>query len=457
MEQGDWTGRLQEILNQCSGPGFAFDSGQFLPDVTTYLVPSFDHDALLFSVPALFLRQPAEEIPLAPAGSDGAVHAVIERIKQKSRQVPALAPLHGAGTQFPGRYDATAEPYTVIHSPGAIGVHLWHPDDRNFCDQKGVHLLVRGALPCPASCSPAGVRQVSAAIRSLLEGISEVVEAIPARVLEDGWALSLDQKLLRERLPALGLVAFVGDGSCPARSFSRHRSFFRIAGRKDGVNVPFACPQELSPVEIDLPATNERITGLGIRQREVFAVTGSNAQGKTTFLAGIIAGMDDHGAGDGRERIVTVRGIRTAEAMTCGLSGADVSMFFSALPPGIGGTVRAAYGMGSGSMTMASQVQEAFAGKAPVLVIDEDRAAPNLLVKSCLQTEEVTPLAELLAKDRQKTGDTALIFAACAMDTLIAQADRIMVLDRHAAKAIDRAAFIAMLKDALKRTADDLA
>ena len=34
-------------------------------------------------------------------------------------------------------------------------------------------------------------------------------------------------------------------------------------------------------------------------------------------------------------------------------------------------------------------------------------------------------------------GDTSLVFAACAMDTLIAQADRIMVLDRHEAKAIE--------------------
>jgi len=32
----------------------------------------------------------------------------------------------------------------------------------------------------------------------------------------------------------------------------------------------------------------------------VFAVAGSNAQGKITFLEGIIAGMDDHAAGDGR-------------------------------------------------------------------------------------------------------------------------------------------------------------
>lgn len=112
--------------------------------------------------------------------------------------------------------------------------------------------------------------------------------------------------------------------------------------------------------------------------------------------------------------------------------------------------------MGSGSMTMAHQVQTAITRHAPLLIIDEDRAAPNLLVKSCLQKEEITPLAELLSSEREKMGDTTLVFAACAMDTLIAQADRIMVLDRHEASAIDPAEFRRMLAGTLRMTADDL-
>ncbi len=172
-----------------------------------------------------------------------------------------------------------------------------------------------------------------------------------------------------------------------------------------------------------------------------FAVAGSNAQGKTTFLEGIIAGMDDHARGDGRELVITVHGLCTAEAMTCQMTGADVSMFFSVLPPGIHGTVHAASGMGSGSMNMAHQVQRAVERHCPLLIIDEDRAAPNLLVRSCLQAEEVTPLSEILCNDRGKMGGTALLFAACAMDTLAAQADRIMLLDQHAACAVDREQF----------------
>jgi predicted ABC-class ATPase len=456
METTGWEDCLDRVLTGSAGTGWAVDAPHVRHDVTAYLVPSPGNDALLFSVPVLFTRRLMDEIPLDPSGSDGAVHSLIERVKRRAHTVRALGPLAGAGTKFPSRYDAVTEPYTVIHSEEAIGTHLWHPGDRDFCDAAGLHLLVRGALPFPGPPTFQESRRITATLSDLFDAISREVESSPVPVLAGAWEISLDQKLLRDRLPALGLVAFVGDRSRMARSFTRHRGFFRTAGIKEGVNIPFTCPENLQPVEIGMPATGERVTGLGIRRREVFAVTGSNAQGKTTFLAGIIAGMDDHAAGDGRERVVTVRGVQTAEALNCELAGADISMFFSALPPGVSGTVRAASGMGSGSMTMAAQVQKAFFRKDPLLIIDEDKAAPNLLVKSCLQADDVTPLSELLARHREVTGDTTLLFAACAMDTLIAGADRIMVLDRHAAGAIDRAQFIALLKASLKATADRL-
>jgi predicted ABC-class ATPase len=456
METPDWDGCLEKVLGTGSPGRWIIDRPHVRRDVTAYIVPSFGNDALLFSVPVLFPRNLNNEIPLDPAGADGAVHAVIERIKQRAHHVSALGPLIASGTQFPNRYDAIVEPYTVIHSKEAIGSHLWHPDERNFCDGDGLHLLIRGALPYPPTGTSHAIHRLTEVLLGLFDAVWQETESVPAHVLTDSWELSLDQKKLRNMLPSLGLVAFVGDGAKPARSCSRHRCFFRTAGKKEGTNIAFTCPRELTPVEIDLPATNERITGLGIKKREVFAVTGSNAQGKTTFLSGIIAGMDDHAAGDGREYIVTVRGVQTAEAMNCELKGADISMFFTKLPPGIEGTVKAAYGMGSGSMTMASMIQKAIASRAPLLIIDEDRAAPNLLVRSCIQNEDVIPLAELLAHNRAGTGDTAILFAACAMDTLIARADRIMVLDNHAAGAIDRAAFVALLKESLLRTAGKL-
>ena len=323
-------------------------------------------------------------------------------------------------------------------------------------DTAGVHLLLSGAVLCPHSYSADDVSRVTKTAACLCDAVAACVFSRPVRVLESAWINALDQQLLRVHLPELGLVSFFGDGAKPARHCTQYRCFFRTAGPKMGVSVPFACPRESEPVELELEASNLTVTGLDIKKREVFAVAGSNAQGKTTFLEGIISGMDDHAAGDGRERIVTVHGLCSAEATNCELAGADVSMFFSALPPGMDGTVKAAYGTGGGSMTMAYQVQRAIVRGTPILIIDEDRAAANLLVRSCLQTGEITPLSEILAHDRGKMGETALVFAACAMDTLIAQADRIMVLDRHVASAIDCGGFRRRLATSLEKIAGEI-
>ena len=445
---------LEAIAGTAGDRSAGIDRQHWHEGVTAYAVRSAEGDALQFSLPVILRRPLLSEIPLDPRGSAGAVALLIERIKQKTAGDPALGSLAAKGTRFPGKYAANIEPYTLVGSPDALASDLWHADMRNFADAEGVHLLLRGVVPFPATISPEAIARVAETTEALLDGVQKIVFAFPARALEDAWIGALDQELLRERLPDLGLVAFIGDTTRFARACTQYRCYSRTAGPKSGTNIPFTCPPELDPVEIELPAGNRIVTGLGIRRREIFSVAGSNAQGKTTFLEGILAGVDTHAAGDGRELAVTVPGVRTAEAMNCELGGTDISMFFSVLPPGIGGTVTSAYGMGSGSMTMAAQVQQAIARSAPLLIIDEDRSAPNLLVKSCLQRDEVTPLSAILAEDRGRMGNTALLFAACAMDTLIAEADRILVLDRHVASGLDPKMFRKRVAEMARRVAE---
>jgi len=135
--------------------------------------------------------------------------------------------------------------------------------------------------------------------------------------------------------------------------------------------------------------------------------------------------------------LVSVNGIARAEAGERYLAGADVSLFFSRLPPGFSGNPEAATGQGSGSLVMAHEIQTALSATVPLLILDEDRAATNLLVPGCLQGDGVMPLATLLATRREALGETALLFAASSLDLLIAQADRILVLSGHEAHAID--------------------
>lgn len=447
---------LEGILALGGDDRWRIDRAHVVRNVTAYCVRSFDNNALIFAIPVLVSRPFLSEISLGPRGASGAVASIIEHIKKKARTEAGLGPLTGRNTHSPGLFAAFTEPFTIVTSPSALASDIWHAGDRNFADPAGVHLLLNGAVPCPATFSQQEVASVTEAVAHMCDTVAGIVFAVPVPELVRAWTSALDQRMLRDRLPELGLVAFIGDGTRLARCHTRYRCFYRTAGPDERVNIPFVCPDDLMPCELELPASNRTVTGLGIRKKEVFAVAGSNAQGKTTFLKGIMAGVDDHAEGDGREVLVTVHGLCTAEAMNSMLTGADVSMFFSALPPGISGTPRAASGMGSGSLNMAYQVQRAVERHSPLLIIDEDRAAPNLLVRSCLQSGEVTPLSEILCHHREKMGDTALIFAACAMDTLVAQADRIMILDRHVAYAVDRGEFLDRMATSLQKIAGDL-
>ena len=378
------------------------------------------------------------------ARNNGAVSAIIEGIKAAAAENGRLGPLRGEGTGFPSRHQDILEPYTIVHSDSAMGGSLWKPDPGNFADEEGVHLTVCGALP-DRPLDRTGLHDVTDVLSGLLQALGEMVLRFPTDALRMAWVDSLDQKLARDLLPGMGLVSFIGDDSRPAREFTWLRCFHRVAGPKEGVSVPFTCPVELGLVELPLPASGRSITGLGIRRRETLAIAGSNAQGKTTLLEAIIAGQDDHALGDGRERVLTVPGVALAQGGSQGMAGEDVSLFFRRIPPGLDGTPKAVRGAGSSSLVMASQIQRAVRRGAPLLIFDEDTAAPNLLVPGCVQEGEVEVLSSLLARDPSALGETALVFAAGALDILVAQADRIIILRDHEARAISPREFRARL------------
>lgn len=382
MDGEGWDAVFKTFLSSFEGDRCAVDTPRVLPGITAFLVRSFDGSALQFSFPLLVRRDLLSGTGLDPAGSDGAVNVLIERIKAEAYAVPELGPLYG--NRIPGslRYHDTIEPDMVIHSDDAIGSHLWEADDRNYCDPAGVHLIVCGALPCPSNPVMSDNHRIVLQLAGLAEAVAGLVQKIPLHPLRAAWLSSLDQKLLRRELPKQGLVSFIGDSSRLARTFTRNRLFFRVAGPKERASIPFCCPRELEPVELELPTSNRTVTGLGIRKREVLAIAGSNAQGKTTFLEGILAGMDDHSPHDGRELVVTVRGACSAESTNMGLAGADISMFFHALPPGVSGTIHSVHGTGSGSMMMASQVQNAVMCHAPCSSLTRTGLLPTCLSKA---------------------------------------------------------------------------
>lgn len=205
-----------------------------------------------------------------------------------------------------------------------------------------------------------------------------------------------DAEALRGALEGLGLVAFVADGA--------------VLPRKSGVSqeplegpkvVPFVSPPTLR-VEVELPHAG-RITGMGI-PRGVTLVVGGGYHGKSTLLRALERGVYNHRPGDGREQVVADAGavkIRAEDGRS--VQGVDLSPFIRGLPGGES-TRFFCTPNASGSTSQAANLVEALEAGARLLLVDEDTAATNLMIRDrrmqALVPKEYEPITPLVDRIR---------------------------------------------------------
>ena len=230
------------------------------------------------------------------------------------------------------------------------------------------------------------------------------------------------QRALREALPRYGLVAFLGRGALLARA-------------ADGSPLPACAPLKVPrrhAVTVDLGSFG-RVHGLGIR-RGVTAVAGAPYHGKSTVLAALAAGREDHPPGDGREIVVSEATVLRVQAEDGRLiKCSDLSWFFPRLP-GVSATdfsTRHA----SGATSMAASVVQGMAAGCRLLLIDEDSAAGNFLhldpgMRALLGNDLAghRTLVEALPALTQRGVSTVLVAGAHLASLSVA--DRILVM-RH--------------------------
>ena len=386
-------------------------------------------------LPFIFKRD--DLLNLNKKGLEGSTARIIECIKEKIRK-KKFSELSG---NLGKRYIALYEPITVVNSDLNIGSDLWRADRYNYINNNEIHLLLRMIF---RDRTP---KIMAKRIDELTYELNDFIQKIPYKILEKENTSTVNQKDLRNRLKELGLVSFVGDNSKPAREYTKVRRHYRIAGPKKGINIPFETPKELNPIEVELYDGNI-ITGLGIKEKEIFIITGRNAQGKTTLIEAIDSGQDDHLIGDGREYIITTKNLSKASTGCMQMYGNDISLFFEKLPKGIKGTPKNVHGTASGSMTMAYQIQKALSSGVDLILIDEDNSAVNLLVSGLLSNwfEGVKPLSEIIMNEREKLS-SAFIIITSSLDLLTASGDRGIYLEDHEAKYLDIDKFKKELSD----------
>ncbi|OLT47813.1 ATPase [Saccharomonospora sp. CUA-673] len=277
--------------------------------------------------------------------------------------------------------------------------------------------------------------------RALCEQLPRAIEALrrdalDADAVEEFVDSVEDTDALRRQLSDLGLVAFVADGAMLAR-----RSGTDDRPLADG--VPFTSPESLRTT-VQLPHRGA-VSGMGIAEG-VTLIVGGGFHGKSTLLRALERGVYDHVPGDGRELVVsrsaTVK-VRAEDGRS--VQRVDVSAFVGELPTGAD-TRDFSTSNASGSTSQAATTIEAIEAGAEVLLIDEDTAATNLMIRDARMQELVakgneplTPFVDLVRPLYSQHGVSTVLVMGGSGDYLDVADRVVMMAAYHPEDATERA------------------
>jgi len=240
------------------------------------------------------------------------------------------------------------------------------------------------------------------AIEMIFEDLPNIVEKallfqnLDAAAVQSFVETVEDAEAMRDQLGPRNLVAFVGNGAILPRE-----SGIDAHPLKSGA-VPFQSPAAFQ-VTLDRPNAGE-IQGMGIPVG-VTLVVGGGYHGKSTLLRAIECGIDNHPLGDGRESVVThpdAVKIRAEDGRA--VSGVNISPFINNLPLKQS-THAFSTKNASGSTSQAANILEALEVGTSLLLIDEDTAATNFMIRDHRMQELIAkaqePITPFIDKVRQ--------------------------------------------------------
>lgn len=244
------------------------------------------------------------------------------------------------------------------------------------------------------------------ATEMLCEDIPEIVrkalkyEALSTREIQQHIETVEDADWLRQQLKERQLVAFIANGSIlPRRSGVDDRPLTEDA-------VPFQSPKSLE-VEFNCP-NQGLIKGMGIREG-ITLIVGGGYHGKSTLLRAIELGVYTRIPGDGREFVVANPAavkIRAEDGRS--IAGVNISPFINQLPQERS-TTNFSTTNASGSTSQAANIIEALEAGAEVLLVDEDTAATNFMIRDRrmqqLISKDKEPITPFIDKIRQLYDD----------------------------------------------------
>ena len=239
--------------------------------------------------------------------------------------------------------------------------------------------------------------------------------------------LADDQQFIREKLPELGLAAFVANGAILPR-----KSGISSLPMKDA--VIFQTPASME-VTLELPHHGS-LKGMGIK-KGVTLIVGGGYHGKSTLLEALELGVYNHVAGDGREYVITddsAMKLRAEDGRS--IQNTDISMFIRNLPNGKD-TACFYTEDASGSTSQAAATVEAMEMGAGLLLIDEDTSATNFMIRDELMqrvvSREVEPIIPFIDRVRElyEVWGISTILVAGSSGSYFHKADCVIQMNRY--------------------------
>ena len=284
---------------------------------------------------------------------------------------------------------------------------------------------------------PAQGRRVlgRSAARMLCDDLLRLVEAAlfyksnRPEIIQRFVETSEDADALRGQLRERGLVAFVANGAIlPRRSGVDDRP---LAGNNV---IPFQSPDSLR-VTLELP-NRGAVTGMGI-PIGVTLIVGGGFHGKSTLLNALEMGIYNHRPGDGRELVVMDAGavkIRAEDGRY--VAGVNISPFINNLPYGQD-TIAFSSDNASGSTSQAANIIESLELGASVLLIDEDTAATNFMIRDqrmqaliAKAKEPITPFVDKVRQLYEEQGVSTILVIGGSGD-YFEVADLVIAMDAY--------------------------
>jgi len=201
-----------------------------------------------------------------------------------------------------------------------------------------------------------------------------------------------DADRIRQTLPTLGLVSFIGEGSLLARERNTDfPDYDKIA--------PFDVDENIR-AEVEVPNAGS-LKGLGI-PTGLTVVLGDVANGRKDFMDALASGVFNHIPGDGRENTITVSdAVQVAVDIGRSIQEINLTPFFSEIE----GVDPVSYSTDSAEAfaSQAAAAIEALEVGARVLIVDEHTSAPAFLTTDSRVAALLgeTPRASLAQRARQ--------------------------------------------------------